>query len=391
MNFFSDFSWAIIGVFAIIFILYFSNISSKRYITFAVIALSSLAFCVDPINGYNKYGDYIDLVRFFKEMQYFSQGGWNASLPLSATSYETLPVLKCIVYFISVTGIYGLLPMLTCLIGYGLFGKQLSLIKKDYAINEQTVKYIFVLFIALTNYSTLISNIRMPVGLTIFSYILYLDLVKKEKFIKCLIGYILLIGVHSIFIVFLGLRIILYFSNKYSLAYICAVSVFLGVAVNVVDTGFLAISSNPLIASIFQKITYYTRESVAQYEDNLYLLIAYLKVALLLISLFRARKLKLNQTKTEKKLYQYSIIVLSFVFGAIWNFHLFTRMCNFVTYLVLTWAAIFESKGHNATMNSKKIIGSKGKFTPYQLACIAISLCSVVYLCCSHNYRMLHF
>ena len=388
ISFFSDFSIAIIAVMGLIFLLYFTNISSRAYIVISLIFLSVLAFFVNPMNGYTQYGDYIDLFRFYRELNIFTYGGWNASFPTYLTPYETVPVMKAFVYIISITRIYGLLPLSACLIGYGIFGKQLLLIKADYSLNDRTIKYIFFLFIALTNYTNIISNIRMPVGLTLFSYIFYLDVRKKAKPIMCLIGYILLSGIHSIFILFLGLRILLFFANKYSLLFICALSILGGAAINFINiSSIMSIlgNSNPLTSLIFDKISYYSETSVSQHEDNLYLLMAYLKIFLLILSLYKVHKLKINTTPIEKNFYYFSIIILSFSVGAIWNFHFFTRMCNFIPYLVLLWFAIIKSK------NSYIIKQRRGIFSIYELSCTAICICTLFYLCLSHNYRMLHF
>lgn len=386
-GFFSDYSIAIILVLLLLLILNRSNINAKNYIVIATSILTILAFFVNPVNGYINHGCYIDLYRYYRDMDVFAQYGWNASELQLRTAYSTMPIVKILVFLVAQTGIYGLLPAFVCIVSHLSVGGTLLLVSKDYNLSSRYTKYAFCLFILMNNYGNLISNARMPMGMCLFFSILYLESTKRLKFRYCFVGYVLLCLIHNIFIVFVGFRLIVFFFNKYSKVAVVAISVAGGLSLKI---GSIVLPSvaNAYMYLIQDKIEFYQRESVSGHVDYLYTLLAFLRLVVLIYSLFIADK-ELENDGIVSLIYKYSFVLLFFMIGSFWNFHLFTRIGNFCLYFDVFFILLIEGNRFNLKGSRYKL--SVMHLTKYRAIYLLVVLYSVLYLCLSHNYRMYWF
>ncbi|XJZ51987.1 hypothetical protein ACIA4L_02865 [Lactobacillus delbrueckii subsp. bulgaricus] len=392
----SDYTIAIILVIILIFWLYESHIvnSLKIFLVISVSMLVVLAFFVNPIRAYTEHNSYIDLYRYYHDIYIFRLYGWNAPFVNYArpdnmlwTPYDTIPIVKLIVYGIAKIGIPGLLPALACLVEYGLTGNLLLKINKDFGISPAVCALAFVIFCVINNFGNTIANIRMPVGNVIFFYFLYIDLEEGKGLRFSLIGYIICCMLHSIFIVFLILRLLLSLANKGSFKAIMIVSASLGLFLNFSGAIGTA-SSNVLISSILSKISFYTQDEIAKQADNLYYLLAVLRLFWLLASL-KVAKRRIPKEKFPQRMYMMSMITIFFMIGGYWNFHLFTRMGNFLVMFIIYWCTLildtYKNKGdYRSVLRSGTISG-------YQLIAYSISMYTFLYFCFSHVYNMFWF
>lgn len=392
----SDYTIAIILVVLLIFLLYESHIinSLKIFLIISVSILVVLSFFVNPIRALTEHNSYVDLYRFYHDIEIFQLNGWNAPFVDYArpnnmlwTSYDTIPVVKIVVYVIAKLGIPGLLPALACLTVYGLTGKLLVKINKDFGVNPSVCAFAFVVFCAVNNFGNTIANIRMPVGMAIFFYFLYLDLVEGKGLKFSFIGYIICCMIHSIFIVFIVLRLLLNLAGKNSLKLISIVSMFLGLFLNF--SGQIGMtSSNMFVSSILSKVSFYTQDEIANHSDNLYYMLAMLRLIWFLISL-RIAKRRLPTEMFSQRMYGMSMIIIFFMLGGFWNFHLFTRMGNFIVFFIIYWCAlILDTYKNESTYHS---VLKSGTVYGYQLIVYSASVYSFLYFCFSHIYGMFWF
>lgn len=391
----SDYSFAIFIVLGISFLLLNTSIRStpRKYMAVELMMLVILAFFIDPVGGYEKHGDYIDLYRFFYHLDTLKTYGWNVELDYMQ-EYKAMPVVKLVLYIISLIGVNQILPALGCLVGYGFFARTIRRIGNTLSCRPALCSLAFFLFVACNNYVNLISNLRFPVGLVIYFYILYKDIVDKEKFVKCLVGYILLCGVHSIFLAFLGFRIILALSNKYSMWIICAISFIAGLALNLgIASSINVQTSNALINNVIYKIAYYTREDISGHTDTLYFLMTIVRILCLIICLLKARKeLSTNKCTQFRQMYDFSILVIFVMIGASWNFHLFTRIGHLILMLDIMWFMLIEDARYaREKASSSRTTNRLGTMTGFEVFWLLFTVYHILYLGLSHAYRMAWF
>ena len=97
---------------------------------FPVIFNKKIKFIVHSHNGSSRSvftnGNYTDLYRFYQDIKAFQLYGFNADKSYFYTGYNNVPVVKLLIYLISLIGINGLLPLFTSAIVYGTTGKILS-------------------------------------------------------------------------------------------------------------------------------------------------------------------------------------------------------------------------------------------------------------------------
>ncbi|MGZ1337431.1 hypothetical protein ACXO72_09460, partial [Lactobacillus delbrueckii subsp. bulgaricus] len=73
-------------------------------------------------------------------------------------------------------------------------------------------------------------------------------------------------------------------------------------------------SSNVLISSILSKISFYTQDEIAKQADNLYYLLAVLRLFWLLASL-KVAKRRIPKEKFPQRMYMMSMITIFFMIG----------------------------------------------------------------------------
>ncbi len=357
------------------------------YILVSTGILAVLCFFVDPLEIYREHGYYIDLNRFYRDMFVFQTYGWEAPVYFLRTPYETIPIVKIIVFIVSKTGVYGLLPALACIVVYYSFGYVLIKIKKESDVSDWTTVLAFFFFIVMNNYVNTFSNIRMPMGISVFVVILYKDLIEHKSFVKCMMGYCALIFLHPIFVVFIMFRILAFFTNKYSLITTCLVSVGAGVVLGISDAVSGLTSGNVFLTAIFEKINYYTRDEVANHVDSAWVAIACVRIIILSLSLWcMHQKCKKEKIKKYEEMEKFAYIVLCFTIGANWNFHLFTRMSNLIVYLFIIFFVINRS-----CKKELSALRNKTKTTLYSLICWSVVILHFVYFHFSHQYNMVWF
>ncbi len=378
--YFSDFSFCLLVVTLMMLAMLKTSIVKrpKQYIVIFVFLLSVMAFFFDPIKAWINNGNYTDLYRFYLDMNAFRAHGWDGNNVYFRTAYYNVPLVKLLVYAVSWTNCYGLLAMIASLIAYGGLGQVLIDIQKTDHQSNQYAAIRFFIFVALINYKVVITNIRMPIGLTLFFIILYLDLVKKVPFYKCLLLYISLGAIHSIFLLFLLLRLILFVGKNYNKYWVYLIVLFSGSFVSLATRFLQRLGNSNYILNILGKIDFYTTGSKSEYYE---LPIIILGVVKILVTLYLLYKWKNKENGKYEELIRFTQIFSIFCAGTIWNYYLFARMTNFLPYLIVVLA---NQNVMQTSMNFKKMHYSE---------LVILLLCSLhlAYYFLSYQYRVMCF
>lgn len=246
-------------LFIYMFVISYSNLKKgrKSALIFGIICFAILAFFFDPVKAWEKNGNYTDLYRFFFDMEKFSNYGWNCPIQYLKTDYSAILISKILVYGISKIGYFGLLSSVSLLIVYGVSFYIFFDYSKTKNMNPYLASSAFFIFICLYNYVTIITNIRMPIATALYFFILYNDLIKKKNFKWCLLGYFLLILIHTSFILFFVIRLSVIFVTRrnwklFSLLFL-TYGLFISILGNIVEI----FSSNIFVKAILQKMYLY--------------------------------------------------------------------------------------------------------------------------------------
>lgn len=389
--------FALILFIEFILFLFFSftelNKNKKRYIFFCVTTLSITAFFFNPIKAWELKGNYTDLYRFYQDLYFFRNYSYFGNELLFKTDYSLIPVIRWLIKFVAITHINGLLPFISSMLSYGIFGFVIYKVSEKYEVDSKKTALIFFIFISLINYKITITNIRMPIGMSIMFLTYYNDIFKNKRLSLCLLGYIICCCIHSVFYLFVIFRILLFLFNKYSIKILYFLLVISSMFLGFFTSKINLFNSNPLISSILYKIGFYTEgmgSTIDNFELNVFLL-GILKIVILLILIYEASHiLKRNKKlKYEVVFCRLTMIFLFFSLGSTWNFHLFHRMTNFLTYFICFWYLLLNS------FYSKSIYKNNGIYE-YGISVNTILLSIIVilhlyYFFMSYQYGVLTF
>lgn len=383
---FSTYSLTLFFIFMLFTFLYKTQLGrkSKCFIFMGTVTLALLAFLFDPVTAWEKNGNYTDLYRFYRDMDAFREYGWNGAAFYFQTAYNNIPVIKMLVFCVAKSGVYGLLAAMSAALVYGLTANTLTRERCHFLLDDRSIVMAFMVFVALTNYKVMITNVRMPIGMALFFLLSYLDLVEGKRNLFLALGYICLPAIHSIFLVFLLLRLLLQFSNRYSMKAILLMAIFSGSLLSVFSRILELFSSKSYIANILYKIDFYTRGDKAAYFETPIVVLGLIKV-LLIVFLLQFYRKRMEKILKLRKMYDFSCIFTAFSIGSIWNYYLFMRTTNYLCFLVAFWTALLFYQ-RRQTRKTKQMTFSLGEFFVL-LATIA----HLGYYFLSYQYRVLCF
>lgn len=331
----SIYALVLLLILIVAFVLSFTTITKYKYfyVIIVTILLSLLAALFNPIAAFEN-GNYTDLYRFFKTLDAIKELPFKNDVSIFQ-EYNNIPVMKVILFLISRVQINQLLPFIACAIFYGVTGVFIVKISMRYKISSKMTALIFLMFVCAFNYTMVVSNIRCPVGDAIFMLTLYYDILKKPRTKLYLLGYLICWGIHPMFIMFTGLRILLLLVNKITdrILYLL-VLVYGGVIAYVID--FINRFSNiEFFDYLSMKLDYYVNYWNKS-NELLLVMTGLLQIAVLGFLLFILRR-KIKKNTTEEKFYKFSIIFMLFSIGSYWNFVIFQRCTWFLLYLITYW------------------------------------------------------
>ncbi|MBP3596062.1 MAG: EpsG family protein [Clostridia bacterium] len=341
-------------IFNILLIKYSKNF--KLSLIFSVLSLSILAFCFNPIRAWKENGNYTDLCRFFYDLDIIKKNP-NFSNEKLLTNYDVIPIVKILIYLVAKLKVNNFLPFIVSALYYGIFFSVLLHLKNNVKINLNTLRKAGILFLLLSNFQMLITNIRVPLGCSICTLIFYYDFIKKIKFKKILFMYILLLGIHPYFIIILMLRILFYILNKINnkilKGIIYSIIVMYGLFISMITNILSDFSSNTYIKFILSKMDFYTNGSADQYIDYNSAIVVFSKIISILILIYYINK-NIKNDKIDKRyldMINFSKIMAVFAIGSLANMTIFSRTGILLTGILLYLYIILNNMLSNKKSN----------------------------------------
>ena len=175
-----------------------------------VLALSIMAFNMVPYET-------DDIANYYRQINQLRHGGFQELKRLvgeNANNWGALPVCGVYFYFISFLPDNGFLPAITIFLAYGSMYLVLWLAANRFNVGKW---YLFLAaFFILSTYwfYDICSGIRNGLVFTLFSSIVYIDVVEKKIRPLCWLAYVVLLGMHSSAIILFFIRIVLLLSGR---------------------------------------------------------------------------------------------------------------------------------------------------------------------------------
>lgn len=188
------------------------------YVCVAFIAFTT--FFIWPDNSFDLYRHYI-IVDELRKLDIFQilhlNEFYETLIRREAIQYmASYPLYGLFSWSVGITKIYQLLPVLITFIVYFCGMKRIAELEKNSGQKHFSAVLCFGLILASYNYLFIISNLRHPLVGALFSYLAYEELVLHKHTVCCWVGYMCLPLIHSIGFLFIGIRVLLFFINKYT-------------------------------------------------------------------------------------------------------------------------------------------------------------------------------
>ena len=281
------------------------------------IILSIMAYHLEPLKS-------LDIYRYYTHIDIAQQNG--LFFIFNHNDYSTLPVAGLYISIFALLKNKFLLPMVTCFCYYFF----ISNIVIDYSQKNNKSKIgtmiFLILFYTVSNYLGVISGIRNPMAISLFSYVLYKDLIMNSNFKKCLVVYVLLCMFHPSVLIMLIIRLFLILNRKFD-KIICAFLLLWTSLKNLLISFLLKISTNEYLVLISKKlIAYDENEANAVANVSLYTTIYFLFYISCIVLFILYRKCTKREEDDKSILFsRYYKYSLCFCIGSITEYHMFVR------------------------------------------------------------------
>ena len=189
-------------IFEMIFLMFFSltNFNKKMYMGIVLISISFYAYIYDPPVTFDLYRHFLalDSIRLYGEY---------------SLVYLTAPLSREYFFLIAKFNDNHLLPVVTSLLIYLISFFVINKACKKFGVVGNRELFVIFLFVALYEYPLMLSNIRYPLALALFSLFFYYDVFEQKKYFRML--YILLLFLHPGTAILIGLRILSCLKRRY--------------------------------------------------------------------------------------------------------------------------------------------------------------------------------
>lgn len=201
-----------VGTFAYFLVMFcllvaYTNISIRGLLGGYCVVLSVMAFFYEP---------YItaDLYRIREMMTTFSALELPAFLRIYVAT-SAVPVARMLYWLVGRSGVLGLLPAIAGLVSYGCMFYILGDAAQRCGSRRQDVAVTLLFLMSVGAYMAVVSNIRTMMALSLICLCMYRETVQKKRSAWHLLLYAAAVGLHTIAVPVLAMRIVLpVFSRK---------------------------------------------------------------------------------------------------------------------------------------------------------------------------------
>ncbi|SCI76585.1 Uncharacterised protein [uncultured Clostridium sp.] len=304
-----------------------SIITPKKYIKILIIIFSIvigiISFLFVPVED-------MDLFRHYQRLEILRN--INLSELNNTHIYDSLPVIKYYLFFISKLKYNGFLPAITIFIIYFLMGLIIHKFSKSNNLSKKAEVFLYLFFILTHNYLTSISGIRNFMAFSIFFYVLYMDLVEGKKKLICFSIYIILCFIHTSVIILIVIRLILFIRIRFLKKIVVSLILVWSFFIPVITTIFTKFERIEFFRELIYKMSVYNNIGIT---INIHSILA--TILLIIAILIICISTNILNVKEDKPIYtylNYAKLLCIFIIGSINNYHVFIRFSNSLTFVI---------------------------------------------------------
>lgn len=293
--------YLIILMYIIAILLFFFKLKSKTYYKILWILMTIPMIVFDHVEQLK--GFYLDTIRIYKEMDTFRISEWD-----DITIYSEAPLSKLYLYLVSMLDVNQLLPIINCLLVYGLILYSVNRLGNKLLISNRLKSLALLYIVMFSNYINIYSNIRQPLALALCFLIFILDFYEHKNKIFCLLGYFIASMIHPSLLIIFILRILILFSLKKVLPILIILSIIISNYMENIITLFMTYN-NDFIVGLATKQEAYTTIEIMTYTNGFRVAVIAVDITVIFISLILIKYLVQDIYLKYKPLINLNIIL----------------------------------------------------------------------------------
>lgn len=309
-----------------------------------VIAFAWLAFNFTP-------NENDDITRYFMQIDYLREYGYDylqKCFDEGINDWDVYRVCGYYFYFISKLPDNFYLPAITIFIVYSLNFLMIYKASVRFNVNKANTFFASIFFIATYWYYDLLGGIRNGLVFAVIFACAYYQFVEKKRILFCILGYILACLTHSAGIIIVVLIAVAAVTLNNSGKFMNFLLIF-GIAGGSAGIQFLATKTDN---SFVQSIAGKAEDHISHSEITFYLQFTVNLIVLLVVCFiafyFSYYILNGEYAKDLKMFYKFSLIVLYFSVGAVFNELIFYRLVRWIIPII---GALFFMLGAQIQQN----------------------------------------
>lgn len=328
---------------------------------FVVIALAILAYNAEP-NSTD------DLFRYFRIIDQMRIGGWDRFQQMidnNEFDFGALPIAGYYFYFISLLPNNYYLPFFTILISYGCMFLVVYKVAQRFKIDKFYLAVAVFFMISTYWFYDVYSGTRNGLAFTITIACVYYHLVEKKNIALCLIGYVIVCGLHSSGILLIGLALIAYVTYNNKSKFINILLIFTLVGASAVLTVLSEISDSEFIQTLSGKTENAVGNLGISFQTNFLVNVATYVVAVLITAYAFTYIRKYITDNGQKRFFRFIEVVLYFALGSVISGLIFVRILRWVVPILTAVVYMVGMQIQKDKLDSKLIDISYESDTPH--------------------------
>lgn len=352
-----------LAVIMVFFALYFLIPRKQAWIPFAllVIGLAVIAFYAEP-------NENDDLLRYFKIIDQMRAGGWDRfqrMLDNNEFDFGALPVAGYYFYFISLLPDNHYLPFFTILISYGCNFLVIYKVAQRFKVDKFYLAVAVFFFISTYWFYDTYSGTRNGLAFAIALACIYYHFVERKNIILCLIGYVLVCGLHSSGILLVALAAVAYVTYNNKSKFINVLIIFTLVGASVGISVLSEISDNEFLQTLAGKTENAVDNIGLSLEANFLVNVATYIVAVLVMAYVFTYVKKYVDDKGSKRFFRFAEVLLYFCLGTVVSGLLFLRILRWVIPVMTVVVYMVGMQIQKDRLDNKLIDTSYDSDTPH--------------------------
>lgn len=343
----------------------FSNIKLRNITRFYTAALALMGFFYEPYKT-------ADLFRINESLSQFSNYSFTNFFRTFAAN-SSVPAARIYYWLISKTGVYALLPAITCIICYSCIFYIFVRSAEIYKIDRKNVAVAMLFFMSTGSFIMVISNIRTMLAISLIFYCTFKETVEKKYNVFDILLYIIAALTHNLAMIIIAIRIIVVVLNKNNslIKRIALVGVF------ALSAALMVLKFGNIFTSIFEKAMGYITDGGYSYIWDY--IVGVLAFIIEIMIVFRSLKAK-NECKELQSVIIFLALCTAVSLIFCYEFSIFHRFTVYIAPVLCIAPLMFCMKNEKRVilgiihLRDFVFIASLGMLI---LACTRGSLCSL--------------